>query len=289
MAQPGSVDGAVPVVPDVPAWRQWSAIGLGLLLTWSWVLVIVHFAPDILGPEATAGIMAVFTLLLYGALLPFALFAGWLSGTKVLRAGETPARWALIGLVLGSGGLGFALFMSWLNGATVSGAGATGIGGLVMAGIALTLVQSAMEEVLFRGWLQPVLIQRIGVIGGVIASSVTFMAFHLIGGAIQPMSMLVIALAGAVFGLLALRSGGIVAPIMAHAAWNASEDSVFGLVPNPGNEMFGSILDFDLVGSAWWGGSDEGLNASLGAAVVLCAIILPLLIGKRRLPVAAHA
>ncbi|HQS68514.1 MULTISPECIES: CPBP family intramembrane glutamic endopeptidase [unclassified Novosphingobium] len=289
MAQPESADGTALSGTLVPAWRQWAAIGLGLLLTWSWVLVIVHFAPDILGTEASTGILSAFTLVLYGALLPFALLAGWLSGTKVLRAGHAPMRWALIGSGLGAGGLGCALLMSWLNGATVPGASATGLGGLVLTGIALTLVQSAMEEVLFRGWLQPVLVQRIGQIAGIVASSITFMAFHLIGGAIQPMSMLVIALAGAMFGMLALRSGGIIAPVMAHAGWNASEDSVFGLVPNPGNEMFGSIVDLDLVGSPWWGGSDEGLNASLGAAVVLCAIILPLLVGKRPSAVAAHA
>lgn len=289
MAQPESVDRTPSVGSAVPVWRQWAAISLGLLLTWSWVLIIVHFAPDILGAEATTGIMAAFTLVLYGALLPFALLAGWLSGTKVLRRGDAPLRWALIGLGLGAGGLGCALMMSWVNGATVTGANATGLGGLVLAGIALTLVQSAMEEVLFRGWLQPVLIERIGLIAGIAVSSITFMAFHLIGGAIQPMSMLVIALAGAMFGLLALRSGGIIAPAIAHAAWNASEDSVFGLVPNPGNELFGSIMDFDLVGSPLWGGSDEGLNASIGTAVVLCAIMLPLIVGKRHNPVVASA
>ncbi|MCX7283416.1 MAG: type II CAAX endopeptidase family protein [Novosphingobium sp.] len=289
MAQPELADGTAPAGAPVAAWRQWAAIGLGLLLTWGWVLIVVYLAPDILGAEATPSVLAAFTLLLYGPLLPFALLAGWLGGTKVLRAGNAPLPWASVGLVVGAGGLAFALLMSWLNGATVPGRAATGLGGLVLVGIGLTLVQSAMEEVLFRGWLQPVLVQRIGRWAGVLGSSVTFMAFHLIGGGRQPLSMLVIALAGAVFGLLALRSGGIVAPIMAHAAWNASEDSVFGLVPNPGNELFGSILDFDLVGSPWWGGSDEGLNASIGAAVVLCAVILPLLVGKRTAAVAPGA
>lgn len=285
MAQPLSAE--EPAL--APAWRQWAAVGLGLLLTWSWVLVIVHFAPDILGSEATPGVLAAFTLLLYGPLLPIALLAGWLGATKVLRAGEAPLGWASVGLTVGAGGLAIALLMSWLNGATVAGSGAAGIGAMVLFGIALTLMQSAMEEVLFRGWLQPVLIQRLGTIAGVAGSAVTFMAFHLIGGSRQPLSMLVIALAGAAFGLLALRSGGIFAPIMAHAAWNASEDSVFGLVPNPGNELFGSILDFDLVGNPWWGGSDEGMNASIGAAVVLCAIILPLLVGRRTSHVVANA
>lgn len=289
MAQPELVDGTAYAGPPVAVWRQWAAIGFGLLITWCWVLVIIHFAPDILGSEPTVGVMAAFTLMLYGALLPFALLAGWLSGTKVLRAGKLPARWALIGVLVGVGGLSFALLMSWLSGVAVSGSRTAGLSALWLAGVAVTIVQSAMEEVLFRGWLQPLLVQRIGQIAGIAVCSVTFMLFHLIGGGIQPMSMLVIALAGTVFGLLALRSGGLVAPILAHAGWNASEASGFGLLPNPGNDMFGSLVDIDLVGNPWWGGSDEGLNASLGAAVVLFAVILPLLVGKRTVPVTASA
>ncbi|OZA61014.1 MAG: hypothetical protein B7X78_07715, partial [Sphingomonadales bacterium 39-62-4] len=65
---------------------------------------------------------------------------------------------------------------------------------------------------------------------------------------------------------------------------NGSEDGLFGLVPNPGNELLGSIMDFDLVGNPLWGGNEEGLNASFGAVVVMIAAILPLLVGRR----AAH-
>jgi len=44
---------------------------------------------------------------------------------------------------------------------------------------------------------------------------------------------------------------------------------------------FGAIFDFDLVGSALWGGSDEGLNASLSISFVLVALILPLIMWRR--------
>jgi uncharacterized protein len=53
------------------------------------------------------------------------------------------------------------------------------------------------------------------------------------------------------------------------------------LVPNPGNELLGSIMDFDLVGNPIWGGNAEGLNASLGVVLVMVAAILPLLVSKR--------
>ncbi|HQS95898.1 MAG: hypothetical protein B7X90_03535 [Novosphingobium sp. 17-62-19] len=278
MAQTGSAE------VGAPAWRQWLAIGAGLLVSWSWVLTVVFLAPDILGGETTPGIYAAFTLTLYVPLLLFALLAGWLGGTKVLRLGRAPVGWTTAGLAVGAGGLSGALVMSWLSGTVVAGSGATGLTALVLMGLGLTLVQSAMEEVLFRGWLLPVLSQRLGQVASVCGSALLFAGFHLIGGARQPLTLVFITLAGLLFGLLALRSGGILAPIAAHAAWNGSEDGLFGLVPNPGNELLGSIMDFDLVGNPLWGGNEEGLNASFGAVVVMIAAILPLLVGRR----AAH-
>ncbi|HMP55013.1 MAG TPA: CPBP family intramembrane metalloprotease, partial [Novosphingobium sp.] len=67
-------------------------------------------------------------------------------------------------------------------------------------------------------------------------------------------------------------------PWAAHFAWNATEDAGLGLVPNPGNGPLGSLFDFDLVGSALWGGGPEGLNASIGTAAALVALIVPLLL-----------
>ncbi|MFY7837307.1 MAG: CPBP family intramembrane glutamic endopeptidase [Novosphingobium sp.] len=283
MAQTGSVEAGT------AAWRQWLAIGAGLLASWSWVLIVVTFAPDIFGGEATPGVYAAYTLTIYVPLLIVSLLAGWIGGTKVLTLGKYPLGWTVAGLVIGAAGLSVALAMSWLNGTAITGSAATGLTGLVAMGIALTLVQSAMEEVLFRGWLQTALSQRLGQIAGVCGSAVLFAGFHLVGGARQPLTLAFITLAGVLFGLLALRSGGILAPIAAHAAWNVTEDSIFGLVPNPGNEMLGSIMDFDLVGNPLWGGNEEGLNASIGAVLVIVAAILPLLAIRRAAPIVAPA
>ena len=83
-------------------------------------------------------------------------------------------------------------------------------------------------------------------------------------------------LGGVLFGLLAWRSGGLGASIAAHAGWNWAETILFGLDPNPGTGGFGAIHDLDLVGAMRWGGSTEGLNASLAMTIVLAALILPL-------------
>ncbi|WP_054108154.1 CPBP family intramembrane glutamic endopeptidase [Novosphingobium sp. AAP83] len=283
MAQTGSAD------PVASALWQWGVIGASLLAAWSWVLLMVYFAPDLIGDEPGSTITIGFTLLVYVPLLPIAVIAGMLARHKVLRGGQARPSWTAIGIAIGAGGLTATLALSWLNGGLVAGAGITGFTVLVLVAIAVTIVQSAMEEVLFRGWLQPALSAQTGPVAGVAVATVLFTAFHLIGGPRQLLSLLVIALAGLLFGLLALRSGGLWAPVAAHAAWNGTENSVFGLLPNPGNPSLGSLVDFDMIGSPLWGGSEEGLNASVGTAMVLLALIVPLLVPRATLRAAAPA
>ena len=92
-------------------------------------------------------------------------------------------------------------------------------------------------------------------------------------------------LGGLWFGLLAVRSGGILAPMAAHFAWNASESIGFGLDPNPGVDDLGALANYDLVGLPIWGGSPEGLNASIAMTLVLAALVIPLLpVFTRSLP-----
>ena len=45
---------------------------------------------------------------------------------------------------------------------------------------------------------------------------------------------------------------------------------------------FGAVWDFELAGTGLWGGSAEGLNASLGMTLVLLAVLLPLAAVARR-------
>jgi membrane protease YdiL (CAAX protease family) len=116
---------------------------------------------------------------------------------------------------------------------------------------------------------------------GVIVASLAFAALHLAGGARSPLTLLNLFFGGLLFGLLALRTGGIAAPAGAHALWNWAEQILLGLDPNPGTGSFGALFDLDLVGTAAWGGSEEGLNASLALTFVLVALIVPLLFWRR--------
>jgi uncharacterized protein len=82
--------------------------------------------------------------------------------------------------------------------------------------------------------------------------------------------------------LLAARSGGLSGAIGAHFAWNWTEQILLGIDPNPGLGSFGAIANFELTGPAVWGGSDEGLNASIAMTIALLALLAPLLILAKR-------
>ena len=139
------------------------------------------------------------------------------------------------------------------------------------------MMQVFAEEILFRGWLLRALQERIGPTLGVLGSAIGFSIFHLVGGEVSATSLVNLLLGGLWFGLLAQRTGGIAASFGAHFGWNVAEDVGLGLVPNPGVGEFGALSDHDMTGSVLWGGSEEGLNASIAMTLVLAALIIPLL------------
>jgi membrane protease YdiL (CAAX protease family) len=262
--------------PHPRAAIAWSAVVVGLALAVGWIEVAQRWGASI--PFDSPGTaMTEFYALVFGPLIVLAIGLGLVCRTNVFARGRSPARWALAGLACGAGGFQMTHGFSRLNGGLVPAQAAASSGGLIALGVALTLFQAAAEELLFRGWLQPVIVERIGAAGGIVLTAVLFGAFHMLGGTGGAISLVNLALGGLWFGLLAWRSGGVLAPLMAHFAWNAIEDLGFGLVPNPGAGPLGAWSDHDLVGSTLWGGVQDGLNASIGTTCVLVALILPLL------------
>jgi hypothetical protein len=273
MATTGSAETQTGKEPQ-PAFA-WAVIVGGVVLGWAWVLLAQRLGGSITSASEVVA-NALFYLILFVPLAGIALGAAALSHVRALRIGEGPGRWIGLGMALGAGGLLATLALSWLQGGLAPGSVPTAAVGVLLLGVVLTLFQTGVEEVFFRGWLQPALVGRIGPIAGIAATAVCFCTFHVAGGARAPMSLVNIALAGLFFGLLAWRSGGLVASLAAHFAWNVIESSLLGLVPNPANDVFGSLIDLDLLGAPLWGGQAEGLNASLGTVAVLLALIVPL-------------
>jgi uncharacterized protein len=213
----------------------------------------------------------------------FALIAAAREGRAMWR-GEGRGANLTLGFAAGAIGYGAAVAVAAAAGVVVIGAEGGGAAALAGAAASLVLVafQAGAEETVFRGWLQPILCARWGVWVGLLVGSAAFAALHLVSGVRGPVALINLLLGGLMFGLLALRSGGLWAPFTAHLGWNWTEASLLGLEPNPGVGPGGSIVDLDLAGRPLWSGAAEGMNGSLAMTLVLLAGIL-LLTGVGRL------
>jgi len=84
-----------------------------------------------------------------------------------------------------------------------------------------TTLGPIIEELLFRGFLQPVLVDSLGVFPGILATSVLFGAMHLTQNAFLWQSGVLITLVGFVLGVVRHVSGSTRASAITHVAYNA--------------------------------------------------------------------
>ncbi len=94
--------------------------------------------------------------------------------------------------------------------------GSRGILPTAILAFTMAVVAPCFEELMFRGTLLPWLQSRLGPAWAIPLSALAFAAFHL-----QPLALPTLFTLGAVLGLAARRTGGLLAPIAVHAAWNS--------------------------------------------------------------------
>lgn len=92
---------------------------------------------------------------------------------------------------------------------------------LVIFGLFAVILGPAFEELIFRGFLQPLFSKTLGLIGGIIVTAFIFGALH--GPEYQWawQYVLIVTLAGVAFGWMRVRSGSTIASTVMHAAYNA--------------------------------------------------------------------
>lgn len=153
------------------------------------------------------------------------------------------------------------------------------------------LIQGAVEELVFRGWLMSALSARWGVRTGVIVTSLAFMLLHahvLVSGLVFGMAALVtLGLTGLVFAMLCLWRGAIIEACAAHGAFNAL--AVIGpalalYMSNPHLDASG-VLARVLTSATGTGGEGTGLPPQVFgqmAAMAVLALALGVLAARRR-------
>ena len=182
-----------------------------------------------------------FSLIIYGSLILFALVGGAMLRINPFRLGAKPAKRALVGLVFGAFGVVVATVYANINGTLIEGAELPADAMVLAWGAGIILLQTASEEIYFRGWLQPALAARWGPQAAVVVAALAFAALHVMGGARSPTTLINMFLGGLLFGYLAAYGRGIAGAIGAHFAWNATEQLLLGLDPNPGLGSFGAL------------------------------------------------
>ncbi|MFC0206657.1 CPBP family glutamic-type intramembrane protease [Novosphingobium soli] len=228
-------------------------------------------APAIAG-SGPAALGAAFTLVTFGLLALVALAAIRLRGLPV-PLGPRASLAAGGGLALGLVGFTVSVALCALAGTAQLGMPASQGAGLLLLETVLLVIQSGAEEYYFRAWLQADLERRWGTWPALAAASLLFAALHFVAAASEPLTFVTMLLGGLLFGLAYRKSGSLLFPWAIHFGWNWAEELAFGLVPNPGTGPFGALLNIDMRGSPWWGGTEEGLNASLSSVFVLVALL----------------
>lgn len=91
---------------------------------------------------------------------------------------------------------------------------------LIAIGIAAFTFGPLFEEVIFRGFLQPLFVKGIGPIAGILATSILFALPHGAQYGWHWQLILIITIAGVVFGVIRWRAESTTASTIAHAAYN---------------------------------------------------------------------
>ena len=266
---------AAPADAQIIGARAVGAIVVALLLTAAWLWVGAMPVATLAERWSTSAVAAeaLFTLLVFAPILLLAMLFGRIARVSVLAPGGQPLRSAAIGAGVGFAALALATGYLALAGTLRLGAPVSAT--WVLPGVLVIGFQVLAEETLFRGLVQPVLVSRLGALVAVAITAAAFAGLHLAAAGAGGVGLLNLFLGGLLFGTLAWRGQGIAAAWAAHAAWNVAEQLLFGLDPNPGSGAFGAWWNLDAIGSARWGGSAEGLNASWAMCLALLAVTLP--------------
>ena len=111
-----------------------------------------------------------------------------------------------------------------------------------LALVAAVLLAPVAEELLFRGLLYRALRRRRGVVGALVISSLAFAVVHLDVAVTQPLALVGLTLVGIVMALAYERSGSLVVPVAAHAAYNGTALALASAAERTGAlELLGTV------------------------------------------------
>lgn len=207
----------------------------------------------------------------------------WTLGYELKNATMQYGRGILIGMIM----FGGAVALLAVSGNVAFERGDPNQQGLIaLGGVTIVLIgwviQGGAEEVLFRGWILPVLGARYRPWVGLLISSLFFALLHGLNPGLSALAVVNLALFGAFAGLYAMREGSIWGISALHSVWNWVQGNFFGFEVSGTNASGGTLLNLMETGQDWLTGGVFGPEGGLAVTIVLVIGILVTLFWKSR-------
>ncbi|NEW06252.1 CPBP family intramembrane metalloprotease [Paenibacillus sp. SYP-B3998] len=141
----------------------------------------------------------------------------------------------------------------------------------MIGGFLLFIGVAVNEELFARGYLQGLVKNRFGTIASVIVSTIVFAFLHSFNPGMWSTSLPIInlLLAGLLFGVSRVCSGGLWMPIGMHLSWNFLQGNVFGF--DVSGTRVASIIQIEQSGTDLLAGGSFGAEGSLVTTLILLA------------------
>ena len=191
----------------------------------------------------------------------------------------------IAGLLLGFGTNGFCILMSVLTGdIKLSFYGFQPK--ILLLFLAAVFIQSAGEEITDRLYLYQKLRRRYrSPLVAIIGNTLVFVGLHVFNPGFSTAAASQIFLVGVIFSLLVYYYNSLWAAMCFHTAWNYTQNIIFGL-PNSGIVSEYSIFKLEAASatSGLFYDVKFGVEGSIGASLVLIAVLIVILVINRKKP-----
>ena len=227
----------------------------------------------------------------FGVWIAFLLFAVIFKGNRPMLKALAPnkslnnLKGILLGLLLGFGTNGFCVLMSYLTGdikLSYNGIDPK----MLIAFLICVFIQSSSEEITDRLYLYQKLRRRYrNPLVAILVNSIVFMALHMANPGFTAIAGSQIFLVAIIFSLFVYYYDGIWVAFWFHAAWNYTQNIIFGL-PNSGIVSEYSIFRLEAASArnGLFYNVNFGVEGSIGSSLVLIAVIIVMIVINRGKP-----
>lgn len=226
------------------------------------------------------------SMLLIGSFLLIYVFIGlwlrffekrpfWTLGYELKNAAMQYGRGILIGMLMFGGAVGLLAMTRTIafEKGDPSQQGLAALGGVFIVLVGW-VIQGGAEEVLFRGWMLPVVGARYRPWIGLLISSLLFAFLHGLNPGLSALAIVNLVLFGVFAGLFAMREGSIWGISALHSVWNWVQGNFFGFEVSGTNASGGTLLNLMETGQDWLTGGVFGPEGGLAVTIVLLIGIL---------------